>query len=141
LSVEQLAASKKLLNRARDRRLAFIVMPFRKDLNPVYGILKAALEANGWDVLRADQISHPRRITDAIVQAILASDLVVADITSKNPNVFYELGLAHAAGCDVVMLTQEGRIPFDVGTERAVIYRLSQRGLLKLDAEIKVLTK
>lgn len=141
LSVGQLAASKKLLNRARDRRLAFVAMPFRKCLNSVYRAVRGALKRNGWDVLRADEIAHPRRVTDAVVGAILTSELVVADITGQNPNVFFELGLAYAAGIDIVIITQGRSIPFDVQAERAVFYRLSHPGLSRLALEIEHFAK
>lgn len=107
----------------------------------MYDVVRRTLEANEWEVVRADRIARPRRITDAIVQAILSSDLVVADLTGENPNVFYELGLAHAAGCDAVLLTQDRSIPFDVKVERAIMYRASERGLAKLAEELRGLTK
>lgn len=140
ISIVQLAAARRLLNRASNRRIAFIAMPFLPEMNAIYLILREVLESNDWDVLRADQISRPRTITIAIVQAILTSDLVVADLTGSNPNVFYELGWAHAAGCDVVMITQDQKIPIDVITERAVFYDTSNQGLAGLAAELKTLT-
>lgn len=141
ISIEQLASARKLLNRAVGRRVAFLVMPFRSELEPIYAVMRKALESNGWVVVRADRIARPRRITDAIVQAILSSDLVVADLTGANPNVFYEVGLAHAAGCDVVLVTQDRAIPFDVSVERAVRYKQSVRGLSRLAKELGELTQ
>lgn len=141
LGLDQVAAANKLLTRARNRRTAFVVMPFRRRLDPAYQAVHVALAGNGWDVDRADRLSHPRRITDAIVQAILSSHLIVADITGRNPNVFYELGIAHAAGIDVLMLTQDrSAIPFDVRTERAIRYSLSPAGLSRLTREVVDMT-
>jgi hypothetical protein len=132
LTATQLASARRLLNRAFGRKTAFIVMPFKRSLERVYHLIHDSLQERGWHVMRADLIMRPRRITDAIIQAILSSDLVVADLTGHNPNVFYELGLAHATGCDVLMLTQEKTLPFDVAVERAVFYGTSRRGLEEL---------
>lgn len=139
LSVEQLAGARQLINRAVSRKLAFVLMPFTESMEPVFRVIQRALSHAGWDVVRADHISHPRRITDAIVCAILTADLVVADLTGNNPNVFYELGIAHTAGCDVILLTQEDRLPFDVTTDRAVLYEPSPRGLRRLKSELSKL--
>lgn len=136
MAVNQLASAKRLLNRALNRKVAFIVMPFQESLEPVHKLIKASLTSRGWHVIRADQIVQPRRITDAIIQAILVSDLVVADLTGQNPNVFYELGFANAAGCDVIMITQEKKLPFDVTVERAVFYRPSKRGFAELEKRL-----
>ena len=87
-------------------------------------------------MIRADEIVHPRRITDAILQATLLSDLVVADLTGSNPNVFYELGLAHASGCDVIMITQESKIPFDVTTESTIFYKPHEKGFRELERQL-----
>jgi len=121
ITIEQVAAAKKLFNRACGRKVCFMIMPFTSALKPVYQVVSQTLREEGWTVLRADEIVRPRRITDAILQATLMSDLIVADLTGSNPNVFYELGLAHATGCDVIMLTQERKIPFDVTTESCAL--------------------
>ena len=140
VTLEQRAAALKLFNRASDRKICFMVMPFKKTLKPVYEAVSGALKEKGWIVQRADEIARPRRITDAILQAILISDLVVADLTGSNPNVFYELGLAHATGCDVILLTQERRIPFDVTIESAIFYKPHPRGLKALVEKLQRLT-
>jgi len=137
LNLSQWAAALRLLNRAAGVKQAFVVMPFRRDLDSAYTTIRTALEQSGWRVIRGDQIAHPRTITHAIVTAILSSDLVVAELTGSNPNVFYEVGFAHAAGCDVIMLTQEDRIPFDVTVERAVKYKRTKKGLAALKRQLR----
>jgi hypothetical protein len=141
ITLEQTAAALKLFNRTCDRKVCFMVMPFRRELKPIYQAISQALSEKGWIVRRADEIVRPRRITDAILQAILTSDLVVADLTGSNPNVFYELGLAHAIGCDVILLTQENRIPFDVSTESTIFYRPHKKGLNALLERLQRLTE
>jgi hypothetical protein len=139
VTVEQAASAKKLFNRACGRKTCFIVMPFDRALKPVYEVVGNALREEGWAVIRADEIVRPRRITDAILQATLMSDLVVADLTKGNPNVFYELGLAHAIGCDVILLTQERRIPFDVAPEATIFYKSDKRGFHALDTKLRAM--
>lgn len=137
ISLQQVAAATKIFNRAIGRKLCFVVMPFKRGLDGVYDAVSRVLRGRGWTVIRADELPHPRRITDAIVQAILSSNLIIADLTHSNPNVFYEVGMAHASGCDVVLLTQEAKLPFDVTTERAIRYKSDRQGLQKLDRELR----
>lgn len=121
-TLEQTGAAELLLNRAAGRKQAFVAMPFQAGLEPVFTAIRDLLSENNWKVFRADEMSYPRSITDAILHAIFASDLVIADVTGNNPNVFYELGWAHAVDRDVILLTQEQRIPFDVNIQRAIMY-------------------
>jgi hypothetical protein len=84
MSLDQVAGAKRIFNCAIGRKTCFVVMPFDAKLRKVYEIVSSTLAANGWTVARADEISHPRRVTDTILQAILVSDLVVADLTGNN---------------------------------------------------------
>ncbi len=137
LNHEDFASAKKLYNRATGKKVCFVVMPFKRELKPVYDVIGNVLQKTQWTVQRADEIGRPRRITDAIMQAILTSDLIVADLTGNNPNVFYELGVAHAIGCDVILLTQERTIPFDIATERTIFYENSPQGIQELAIKLK----
>jgi hypothetical protein len=137
ISLEMIAAAKKLFNAASGEKCCFLVMPFRKDLDRVKSIVERTLSRQGWSVVRADQIVRPRRITDAILQATFTSDLVVADLTGSNPNVFYEVGVAHAIGCDVIMLTQDETTPFDVKDEATIFYKFTEKGLGKLGEDLR----
>lgn len=85
---------------------AFVAMPFglKKDsqgndidFNRVYGdLIKPALEAAGLVVFRADQEKRAGDIRTDMFQKLLIADLVLADLTLNNPNVWYELGVRHA---------------------------------------------
>ena len=116
-------------------------MPFSKDFDKVQQAVVRSVSAGGWLIVRADEIARPRRITKAILQAILTSDLVVADITGNNPNVFYELGFARATGCDIVMLCQKsaGHLPFDVAQDRNGILQNGRRWAKGLEQELRSL--
>jgi hypothetical protein len=137
ISVEKVASAKRLFNRAWGRRTCFMIMPLEKKLEPVYRVVSQALREEGWIVRRADEIARPGRITDAILEAIHTSDLVVADLTGTNGNVFYELGFAHAISRDAITLTQERRIPFDVADYNAIFYKQSERGLRELGRKLR----
>lgn len=70
---------------------------------------------------RADHISSPGLITTQIIKRLVDSDLVVADLTNHNPNVFYELAIRHVVQKPVVHLIQEGQeIPFDLKNVRTI---------------------
>ena len=103
---------------------AFVLMPFDDDFVPVYtGLIKHSLEPIGFVVQRADDIDSQRNILQDILDKISNSDLVVADLTGLNPNVFYELGLAHAFRKPVILLTQVIEdVPFDLKSYRIIQY-------------------
>lgn len=84
-------------------------------------ILKASLEPLGYEVIRADEISQPGSITLQVLERVLQSELVVADLTGHNPNVFYELAVRHASEKPVIHVIQSGqKIPFDIADLRAI---------------------
>lgn len=87
----------------------------------VSSIIEPALEPFGLKLVRADAIDKPGTITRQIIDCILQSRLVIADLSFHNPNVFYELAIRHAARLPVVQIarTQE-RLPFDVNQMRTV---------------------
>lgn len=81
------------------------------------------------EVKRADDNFNPGEITPAIITAILDSDLVVADLTGANPNVFYELAVAHAYDKPTIHIRQAGEvIPFDLKDVRVFEYGLDLEG-------------
>ena len=115
---------------------AFIAMPFGTkpghdgrpiDFDRVYAdLIRPALEAAGWEVFRADEERRAGDIRTDMFQELLIADLVVADLTLDNPNVWYELGVRHALRARGVVLVQGPRPtqPFDIYTDRKLNYRL-----------------
>lgn len=102
----------------------FVIMPFDDEFTEVYELfLKPNLEAAGFEVYRSDDIRSQRNILQDIVESLATADLIVADLTGSNENVFYELGLAHALNRPVLLLTQDlADIPFDLQSYRLVLY-------------------
>lgn len=107
-----------------DKKTAFVIMPFAEAFYDVYKFLiLEALETAGYDVKRADDIKSQNNIISDIVEGIVHSDLIVADLTGSNPNVYYELGLAHGLNKRVILTTQEiDDIPFDLRSYRVIGY-------------------
>ena len=87
---------------------AFVIMPFDSEFDDLYGdFLYQALTELGFVVSRADDLQNAQNIIKDILSGLRDSDLIVADLTNLNPNVHYELGLAHGFDKPVIMLTQE----------------------------------
>lgn len=87
----------------------------------VSSIVELALEPFGLKLVRADAIDKPGTITRQIIDYILRSRLVIADLSFHNPNVFYELAIRHAARLPVVQIARTfERLPFDVNQMRTV---------------------
>lgn len=103
---------------------SFVLMPFSDEFNEIYSrFISRALTEAGYEVRRADDVASNQSILKDIVQSIVSSDLIVADLTSPNANVYYELGLAHAFGKPVILLTQDiSGLPFDLKSYRVITY-------------------
>jgi hypothetical protein len=136
-SMSQVAAGYRLFNRAAGRDVCFVIMPFKQKLEPIYELTERVLTDLGWVVTRADKLALPGRITDLIRQSVMTADLVIADLTGKNPNVFYELGMAHAEGQAAIILSQQRKIPFDVADEQTIFYAQNTQGLELLEKELR----
>ncbi|WP_248761049.1 hypothetical protein [Pseudarthrobacter sp. SSS035] len=88
-------------------------------------LVRVALPAPCYDVMRADEDGSPYAITSAMMGRLLAADFCVADISGLNPNVMYELALAHAAGKRVIIMTSDvGPMPFDIKDIRTITYSI-----------------
>jgi len=106
----------------------FVIAPIDKDGSEERKHSDMILEAlirrgldKEWDVIRADQLTSPGMISAQVIEHLLNSGLVIADLSFHNPNVFYELALRHAVGLPTVHLIRGGdAIPFDVKDFRTI---------------------
>lgn len=114
---------------AAENRTCFVIAPVgepdsdvRKRSDQILKhVIQPAVKGLGFDAVRADQISEPGIITTQVIQHIIDDPLVVADLSGRNPNVFYELAIRHALRKPYVQLIQRGeRIPFDVAAIRTI---------------------
>jgi hypothetical protein len=114
----------------------FILMPFAKEFDDVYtlGIKEACARAGAYCERVEEQIFH-EPILDRIYNQIAKADIVIADMSGRNPNVFYEVGYAHAIGKTTVLLTNKADdIPFDLKHFPHLIY--SATGLASMRTEL-----
>jgi hypothetical protein len=117
----------------------FVLMPFDKKIRPVYdGPIKHACRSLRLSVERADDIFSASEIIADIWNAIVNCGALIADCTERNPNVFYELGLAHTIGKPVILISQRNEdVPFDVHYIRFIAYVASPTGLRKLESTLR----
>jgi len=119
-------------------RLCFVIMPFSEERTEVYkhGIAPACQRA-GFAAVRVDELKGHFNINRKIIEHIFSSDAVIAEISDHNPNVFYEMGVAHAIGNKTIMIAQNAKaLPFDISNYRCLIYKQSVDGLKQLQEEI-----
>ena len=107
-----------------DPDLVFFLTPFTEEEYPLYQRVQQICLANGFKCVRGDESQAEGDILPHIVRLILRSRFVIANITTRNPNVFYELGIAHALDKQTVLIARSGEnLPFDIQSKRTVIFR------------------
>lgn len=106
----------------------FTIMPFGGWFDDYYAsIYKPAIEAAGLVAHRADDLYRPSAIVTDIWNYTKSAKLILADLSGKNPNVFYELGLAHALAKPAILITEAMEdVPFDLRALRVLEYNKNQ---------------
>lgn len=127
-------------------RKCFIITPiggsndaiFRHINGVIQSVIRPVLKDYGFsDVRAAHEISDPGSINNQLVNRIIDDDLVIANLTGKNPNVMYELCLRHAAAKPVIHICEEGtNLPFDIKGERTIFYTNDMYGSEELKTEL-----
>ncbi|WP_270312588.1 hypothetical protein [Vagococcus fluvialis] len=139
----------KARNLTVDENMVFCVLPFNDERLEIFDeVLKPKLEEEfGLTVVRSGNIFEPNQnLTETIWTYINQSKFVLADISDKNANVFYELGICHTIGkpvisiCDEESLQEdyEGKLPFDIGAINTIFYKNKGTGMEKLFESIKL---
>ena len=107
-----------------DEQLCFVLMPFTEfHMQYFTGIIAPAVEEMGLKAKKADDIYGTDPIMQDIWHAIWSAKVIIADVTAKNPNVNYELGLCHALGVPTILITQSmDDVPFDYKQLRCIVY-------------------
>ncbi len=125
----------------------FVLMPFAPKYRPIYvDHISVACHNLGLSVGRADDFFSTGSIMADVWSAIHSATMLIADCTERNPNVFYEIGIAHTLGKDTILIARSlDDIPFDLRHLRTIIYEYTPPGMTefekKLDSTLRELCK
>jgi hypothetical protein len=103
---------------------AFVLMPFDKAFDETYQLgIKATAQEMGFVAERVDEQIYQEGMLERIYRQIDVADVIIADMSGKNPNVFYEVGYAHARNKLCILLTRDtSDIPFDLRHRQHIVY-------------------
>jgi hypothetical protein len=118
----------------------FVLMPFKPKMEKVYtNHIKKLGNELGLDIRRADDNFSPMPFMEKVWDGICAAKLILADCTEKNPNVFYEIGIAHAVGKKVLLITRSDKdIPSDIKHFDYIHYIYDPEGTEKLIEKLRI---
>ena len=122
------------------RNTCFVLMPFRIEFEEVYAQIKSAVAEIGFTCNRADSLFDNKPIMTNIISEIICSHFIIADLTDRNPNVFYEIGISHALrdAVNVLLIAQDmEHVPFDLRHLPVVLYKMDN--LISLSVKLKKL--
>lgn len=122
-----------------DKPRAFAVMQFSPDFDDVYqDVVREVCVGYDLDILRADEVSGPGLVIGDIIRHLGLAQLVIADITPTNANVYFEVGYALALNKPTILLARKGTpLPFDVAGFRVLFYEDSIGGKKKLEEGLR----
>lgn len=104
---------------------AFCLMPFNDRYSAIYQAIFYSCQAANYSCARSDEVYNPGNLLRQIVNMMLESSLIIALLDGQNPNVFYEIGIAHSIGKTVLLLANKNNkdeIPFDLKSDRLLLY-------------------
>lgn len=115
---------RKASNPVKEQPRIFVLMPFASEFLDVYVLgIREVAEKLGFTVDRADDIEHNGNILDLVQQKIRQADILIADMSTRNANVFYEIGFAHAVNRPTVLLCRNtDTVPFDLQSINYIKY-------------------
>lgn len=121
----------------REVPTCFLIMPFANELDFVHGVIAEVVSSFGIRCIRADEVYLSRPVMDDVKQMIAGADLVIVDFTGRNPNVYYEAGLADAWRKDWIVLSQSSEdMTFDVRHIRSIRYSNTMGADVRLRDEL-----
>lgn len=121
------------------KNYVFYLCPFQEPFNAIYrDHVRVSANSMGFTIDRADEIYGTQPIIEDIWEAINSAEIVIADVTGRNPNVMYEIGMAHTVGKPVVIMTQTIEdVPFDLRHHRCIVYSYTPPGCRELQERIE----
>ena len=123
-----------------EKSKAFVVMQFSQDFNDLYNeVIRPVCEGFDLECIRADECFTTGSIIEDIISKITESFVIIADITPNNPNVYYEVGYAHAINKPTILLSDKKRdsLPFDVSSFRTLFYDNTIAGKRNVEEKLK----
>ena len=121
-----------------DNKKCFVIMPFgqqgtteyERNLRLYQIMIKPVVEECGYLCIRADELETMGNITRDIIELLYYADLVIADLSNHNPNVFYELGVRHTLfrSGTIPIIRKYDSLPFDIANYRAIFYSTELNG-------------
>jgi transcriptional regulator with AAA-type ATPase domain len=129
-------------NFSKENSYCFILMPFEEenDMQVVYKdhVKKVVENKCALRCERVDDIYGVSGIMQSVWESINKAKIIVADLTNRNPNVFYELGIAHTLGKPVVMITQSmDYVPFDLRHLKCIVYEYKPKSIKKFETDLE----
>ena len=121
----------------------FVLMPFTEKLKPVWEYhIKKVINSLGLIAKRADDFFTAHAVMKDVWNAICGSRVIIADCTGRNPNVFYEIGVAHTKGVPVILTTQDASdVPFDLHHIRYIEYEYTPPGMRVYESSLAATLK
>src|SRR5215211_543314 len=117
----------------------FVVMQFGGQFDSLYSeVIRPVCDRMALEAIRVDDVYQPGVILHDIIQSIRDADIIIAEITPPNPNVFYELGFAHATDKPTILLAERGetKLPFDVSGYRVIFYDNTIEGKSRVEHDL-----
>lgn len=127
------------------KKKCFVITPIGSEADQIRrhinGIIDAVIIPTltpKYDISVAHRMTDPGTINKQVIKGIYESDLVIANLTEKNPNVMYELALRHCIGTPVIIIAEEGTsLPFDISGERTIFYINDSQGVIELKKKLE----
>lgn len=120
-----------------DNKQVFVLTPFNDNYRPTFFAIKEVCERLNLKCLRGDEEYIPNEIFPSILKHIVKSRFLIANITGRNPNVMYELGVAHSLGKPTIIISKNfTEIPFDLNNKRIIIFDNNDDLRTKLETSI-----
>ena len=118
---------------------AFVVMQFGDYFDAIYtDVIQPVVQDLGMVAYRADDVHRPGIILKDIISGIVESEIIIAEITPPNANVFYELGYSHALDKQTILLAERGSdLPFDIQSYRCIFYDNTIKGKSAVETELR----
>lgn len=110
-----------------DKDLIFMLTPFNELEWITFEIVKEACAKLDFKCIRADEKNITGDILPSIIKSILEAQIVIVNINGRNPNVLYELGIAHALGKKTILISKFGeKLPFDIQSKNIILYNSNE---------------